>query len=152
MFCTEALEVYEAVDRAHVVVDGRLSQAIVVGDYAHIEALATLIARMQRHRGEPPSRPASVGRAWWAFAAASSSTIISSPITRCPAASGTRSCNAHHLRELKALIDIDKEQWAGQMRDLLLDANESARAAVAEGAAALPTPVLRTLIKQTPHS
>ena len=25
-------------------------------------------------------------------------------------------CNAHHLRELKALIDIDKEQWAGQMR------------------------------------
>ena len=30
-------------------------------------------------------------------------------------------CNAHHLRELKALIDIDKEQWAGQMRDLLLD-------------------------------
>ena len=34
-------------------------------------------------------------------------------------------CNAHHLRELKALIDIDKEQWAGQMRDLLLDAHES---------------------------
>ena len=59
------------------------------------------------------------------------------------------SCNAHHLRELKALIDIDKEQWARQMRDLLLDANESARAAVAEGAAALPTPVLRTLIKRT---
>jgi transposase len=57
-------------------------------------------------------------------------------------------CNAHHLRELKALIDIDKEQWAGQMRDLLVDGNESARAAVAEGAAALPTPVLRTLIKR----
>ena len=56
------------------------------------------------------------------------------------------SCNAHHLRELKALIDIDKEQWAGQMRDLLLDANEKVRAPVAEGAAALPTPVLRTLI------
>ncbi len=56
-----------------------------------------------------------------AFAAASSSTTISSPITRCPAASGTRCGNAHHLRELKALIDIDKEQWAGQMRDLLLD-------------------------------
>ena len=59
------------------------------------------------------------------------------------------SCNAHHLRELKALIDIDKEQWAGPMRDLLLDANERVRAAVAEGAAALPTPVLRTLIKRT---
>ena len=57
-------------------------------------------------------------------------------------------CNAHHLRELKALIDIDKEQWAGQMRDLLLDANESVRAAVAEGAASLPTLVLRTLIKR----
>ena len=34
-------------------------------------------------------------------------------------------CNAHHLRELKALIDIDKEQWAGQMRDLLVEANGS---------------------------
>ncbi|HZZ25580.1 MAG TPA: IS66 family transposase, partial [Roseiarcus sp.] len=57
-------------------------------------------------------------------------------------------CNAHHLRELKALVDIDKEQWAGQMRDLLLEANESVRAAVAEGAASLPTPVLRMLIKR----
>jgi transposase len=57
-------------------------------------------------------------------------------------------CNAHHLRELKALIDIDKEQWAGQMRDLLLDASKSVRAAVAEGATALPTLVLRTLIKR----
>ena len=57
-------------------------------------------------------------------------------------------CNAHHLRELKALIDIDKEQWAGQMRDLLLEANESVRAAVAQGAASLPTLVLRTLIKR----
>jgi transposase len=57
-------------------------------------------------------------------------------------------CNAHHLRELKALIDIDKEQWAGQMRDLLLDANKSVRAAVADGATALPTLVLRTLIKR----
>jgi transposase len=57
-------------------------------------------------------------------------------------------CNAHHLRELKALIDIDKEQWAGQMRDLLLEANESVRAAVAEGAASLATLGLRTLIKR----
>ena len=58
-------------------------------------------------------------------------------------------CNAHHLRELKALIDIDKEQWAGQMRDLLLEANGAVRGAAVEGAAALPTPVLRTLIKRT---
>lgn len=57
-------------------------------------------------------------------------------------------CNAHHLRELKALIDIDKEQWAGQMRDLLLDANAAVRAALSEGATSLPTLLLRTLIKR----
>jgi transposase len=57
-------------------------------------------------------------------------------------------CNAHHLRELKALIDIDKEQWAGQMRDLLVEAGKRVRAAVAEGATALPTLILRTLIKR----
>jgi transposase len=28
-------------------------------------------------------------------------------------------CNAHHLRELKALIDIEKEDWARQMQVLL---------------------------------
>jgi hypothetical protein len=52
------------------------------------------------------------------------------------------------LRELKALIDIDKEQWARQMRDLLLEGNGVVRGAIVEGAAALPTPVLRTLIKR----
>ena len=52
MFRTEVLEVYDAMDRAHVVVDGGLSQPIVVSDYAQIEALATLIARMQRRRGD----------------------------------------------------------------------------------------------------
>jgi len=57
-------------------------------------------------------------------------------------------CNAHHLRELKALIDIDKEQWAWQMRDLLVEANGAVQGAIIEGAAALPTPVLRTLIKR----
>jgi ABC-type sugar transport system ATPase subunit len=49
MFCTEVLEVYEAADRAHVVVDGGLSRPILVGDYPHVEALATDIARMERH-------------------------------------------------------------------------------------------------------
>ena len=34
------------------------------------------------------------------------------------------------------------------MRDLLLDANGVVRGAIVEGAAALPTPVLRTLIKR----
>ena len=33
-------------------------------------------------------------------------------------------CNAHHLRELKALIEIDKEAWASDMFKLLFLANE----------------------------
>ena len=49
MFCTEVLEVYEAADRAHVVVDGGLSRPIVVSDYPHVEALATEVAQMERH-------------------------------------------------------------------------------------------------------
>lgn len=57
-------------------------------------------------------------------------------------------CNAHHLRELKALIDIDNEPWARQMRDLLLEANKAVRAAAAQGARVLPTPALRALIKR----
>jgi transposase len=57
-------------------------------------------------------------------------------------------CNAHHLRELKALIDIDHEPWAWQMRDLLLDANAAVHKAIAEGARALAPPLLRSLIKR----
>lgn len=52
MFSTEALEVYEAADRAHVVADGRLSPPIWVPEYAQIEALATAIARLERHGRE----------------------------------------------------------------------------------------------------
>ncbi len=52
------------------------------------------------------------------------------------------------MRELKALIEIDNEQWAGQMRDLLVEANGAVRSAVVEGAATLPTLVLRTLVKR----
>jgi ABC-type sugar transport system ATPase subunit len=69
MFCTEVPEVYEAADRAHVVVEGGLSPAIAVHEYAHIEALATDIARLQRHGPDdvdggatrPSSLKASVG-------------------------------------------------------------------------------------------
>ena len=43
-------------------------------------------------------------------------------------------CNAHHLRELKALIEIEKEPWAKKMFRLLLKANKAVRGAVAQGA------------------
>ena len=59
-----------------------------------------------------------------------------------------RALNAHHLRELKARIDIDKERWARQMRDLLLEASETVRRAIAEGATGLAAPVLRLWIKR----
>jgi Transposase IS66 family/Family of unknown function (DUF6444) len=46
-------------------------------------------------------------------------------------------CNAHHLRELKALIEIDKEPWANDMSDLLVEANAAVRAAREAGETAL---------------
>jgi transposase len=51
-------------------------------------------------------------------------------------------CNAHHLRELKALIEIDREPWAAPMRDLLLEANRAVEQAREEGATSLAPPVL----------
>ena len=46
-------------------------------------------------------------------------------------------CNAHHLRELQALIDSDKEPWALAMRDLLIDAAKAVRQARQAGQTAL---------------
>jgi transposase len=46
-------------------------------------------------------------------------------------------CNAHHLRELKALIEFDKEPWAEPMRDLLLEANRAVGEARQRGQTAL---------------
>ena len=46
-------------------------------------------------------------------------------------------CNAHHLRELQALIDIDKEPWALAMCDLLIDAAKAVRQARQAGQTAL---------------
>jgi transposase len=46
-------------------------------------------------------------------------------------------CNAHHLRELKALMEIEKEPWAKKMFRLLLKANKAVRRAVAHRASVL---------------
>jgi transposase len=51
-------------------------------------------------------------------------------------------CNAHHLRELKALIEFDKEPWAAPMRDLLLDANRAVGEAKARDERALDAALL----------
>jgi transposase len=46
-------------------------------------------------------------------------------------------CNAHLLRELQAVCELDKEPWAEALRATLLDANEAVRTAKAQGATAL---------------
>ena len=43
-------------------------------------------------------------------------------------------CNAHHLRELKAVTDYDHEPWANKMARVLLAAAKAVRHAVANGA------------------
>lgn len=55
-------------------------------------------------------------------------------------------CNAHHLRELKALIEIDEEPWAAPMRDLLLDANRAVEQAREAGANSLAPPMLEAFL------
>jgi len=51
-------------------------------------------------------------------------------------------CNAHHLRELKALIEFDHEPWAAPMRDCLLDASRAVGEARARGEKALDAALL----------
>ena len=46
-------------------------------------------------------------------------------------------CNAHLLRELQAVCELDKEPWAEVLRATLLDANEAVRNAKAQGTLAL---------------
>jgi transposase len=46
-------------------------------------------------------------------------------------------CNAHLLRELQAVCELDQEPWAEALRTMLLDANEAVRTAKAQGACAL---------------
>jgi transposase len=55
-------------------------------------------------------------------------------------------CNAHHLRELKALIDIEKEPWAKQMSRLLVRASRLVERAVAQGKVALSADCARRIV------
>ena len=57
-------------------------------------------------------------------------------------------CNAHHLRELKALIELDGEAWATAMRDMLLAANAAVRKARDSGARALAPDQLKTFVER----
>ena len=55
-------------------------------------------------------------------------------------------CNAHHLRELKALIEIEKEPWALKMFRLLLLANKAVRRTKEAGANVLPERIKRRIL------
>jgi transposase len=54
-------------------------------------------------------------------------------------------CNAHHLRELKALIDIEKEPWAKRLFRVLLKALRAVKRAVEKGDDVLVTHVLHRI-------
>jgi transposase len=56
-------------------------------------------------------------------------------------------CNAHHLRELKALIEIEQEPWAKKMFRLLLKANNAVHRAVAQGASILAERIKRRILR-----
>ena len=56
--------------------------------------------------------------------------------------------NAHILRELQALIEIDGETWAEQMRDLLLDANAAVNTAREAGETALPPKIVVAFVER----
>jgi len=55
-------------------------------------------------------------------------------------------CNAHHLRELKALIEIDQEPWAKDMSDLLVAANEAVNKAREGGQTALSPAAVKSFV------
>jgi len=48
-------------------------------------------------------------------------------------------CNAHHLRELKALVEIEKEDWASRMQRLLRRACHAVNLAREQGVALKPS-------------
>ena len=55
-------------------------------------------------------------------------------------------CNAHHLRELKALIEIEKEPWASKMSRLLLQACKAVARAKAQGSTMLAERIKRRIL------
>jgi len=55
-------------------------------------------------------------------------------------------CNAHHLRELKALIEHEKEPWAGRMSRLLVRAARQVERARAKGKDALAAGCARRIV------
>jgi len=55
-------------------------------------------------------------------------------------------CNAHHLRELKALIEIEKEPWARRMSRLLTRAARQVERAIAQGKTALAAGCARRIV------
>ena len=57
-------------------------------------------------------------------------------------------CNAHVLRELQALAEIDKEPWAEPMRDMLLDANAAVNKAREAGETALPSKTVAAFVER----
>ena len=57
-------------------------------------------------------------------------------------------CNAHILRELQALIELDNEPWAELMRAMLLDANAAVDTAREAGATTLPPKTLAAFVER----
>ena len=57
-------------------------------------------------------------------------------------------CNAHILRELNSLIELDHEPWAEHMRDTLLAANLAVDKARKAGACALPPDDLKAFVER----
>lgn len=55
-------------------------------------------------------------------------------------------CGAHHLRELKAIEEIEKEPWATEMSALLNSANQLRCRAQDQGETELPEPVRQDII------
>lgn len=55
-------------------------------------------------------------------------------------------CNAHQLRELKALIDIEKEPWATKVSRLLVNAAKAVRCASEQGQSALAERTSRRIV------